>query len=58
MHGEHGKGNTAETIGIREIVDTNIFGTQDQMKSSMTAIHNENKNLYHCGKFYCQSEYF
>ncbi|BAF16935.1 switch 2 isoform X1 [Oryza sativa Japonica Group] len=52
MHGEHGKGNTAETIGIREIVDTNIFGTQDQMKSSMTAIHNENKNLYHCGIVY------
>uniref|UniRef100_A0A0E0KFK3 Helicase ATP-binding domain-containing protein n=1 Tax=Oryza punctata TaxID=4537 RepID=A0A0E0KFK3_ORYPU len=52
MHGEHGKGNAAETTGIREIVDTNIFGTQDQMKSSMTAIDNENKNLDHCGIVY------
>uniref|UniRef100_A0A0D9WMJ1 Helicase ATP-binding domain-containing protein n=1 Tax=Leersia perrieri TaxID=77586 RepID=A0A0D9WMJ1_9ORYZ len=52
MHGEQGKGNIAETTGIREIVDTNKFGTLDQTKSPVTAIDNENENLDHCGIVY------
>lgn len=56
MHGEHGKANTAEATGIREIVDTDLFGTQEKMKSSMAAIDTENQELVHFGKLYC--EYF
>lgn len=52
MHGEHGKGNTAEATGIREIVDTDLFGTQEKMKCSMAAIETENQELLHFGIVY------
>ena len=54
MHGEHEKGKTSEATGIREIVDTDLFGTQEKMKSSMEAIGDENQTLADCGKFFQQ----
>jgi hypothetical protein len=53
MHGEHEKDKTSEATGIREIVDTDLFGTQEKMKSPAAAIGDDNQTLADCGKF-CQ----
>lgn len=50
MHGEDEKAKTSEATGIREIVDTDLFGTQGQMKSSTVAIGDENQALADYGK--------
>uniref|UniRef100_A0A0A9DPP6 Helicase C-terminal domain-containing protein n=1 Tax=Arundo donax TaxID=35708 RepID=A0A0A9DPP6_ARUDO len=52
MHGEHGKSTTAEATGIREIVDTDIFGAQENKKSSMATTDTEDQNLVDCGIVY------
>uniref|UniRef100_A0ACD5W6U0 Uncharacterized protein n=1 Tax=Avena sativa TaxID=4498 RepID=A0ACD5W6U0_AVESA len=52
MHGEHEKDKTSEATGIREIVDTDLFGTQEKMKSPTAAIGDENQTLADCGIVY------
>ncbi|KAF7015151.1 unnamed protein product [Triticum aestivum] len=52
MHGEDEKAKTSEETGIREIVDTDLFGTQGQMKSSTAAIGDENQALADYGVVY------
>uniref|UniRef100_A0A0A9HH10 Uncharacterized protein n=1 Tax=Arundo donax TaxID=35708 RepID=A0A0A9HH10_ARUDO len=52
MHGEHGKSTTAEATGIREIVDTDIFGTQDNRKSSTATTDTDDQNLVDLGIVY------
>jgi len=44
MHGEHGKGSETEATGIREIVDTDLFGSQENIKSSTAATDTDNQN--------------
>ncbi|KAL6654718.1 hypothetical protein ACP70R_008183 [Stipagrostis hirtigluma subsp. patula] len=52
MHGEHGKSNKAEATGIREIVDTDLFGAQENRKSSTEIVDTENQNLVDLGVVY------
>ncbi|KQK14244.1 switch 2 isoform X2 [Brachypodium distachyon] len=52
MHAEHDKGQTSESTGIREIVDTDLFGTHEKMKPSVAAIDDENQTLARCGIVY------
>jgi len=52
MHGEHGKGSETEATGIREIVDTDLFGSQENRKSSTAATDTDNQNLVDLGMFF------
>jgi DNA excision repair protein ERCC-6-like 2 len=52
MHGEDGKSNTAEATGIREIVYTDLFGSHENAKSSMTTTDTDNQKLVDLGKLF------
>ncbi|TVU46435.1 hypothetical protein EJB05_05972 [Eragrostis curvula] len=52
MHGEDGKSNTAEATGIREIVDTDLFGLQDNGKPFMATKDTGSQKLVDLGIVY------
>ncbi|KAL6890122.1 hypothetical protein ACP4OV_008885 [Aristida adscensionis] len=52
MHGEHGKSNKAEATGIREIVDTDLFGSEEKRKPSTQSVGADNQNLVDFGIVY------
>ncbi|CAN6287701.1 unnamed protein product [Urochloa humidicola] len=52
MHGEHGKSSATEATGIREIVDTDLFGSQENRKSSTATTDSDNQKLVDCGIVY------
>lgn len=49
MHGEHGNGSATEATGIREIVDTDLFGSQENRKSSTATTDADNQKLVDFG---------
>ncbi|XP_066368083.1 switch 2-like isoform X1 [Miscanthus floridulus] len=52
MHGEHGKSSATEATGIREIVDTDLFGSQENRKSSTATTDTDNQKLVDFGIVY------
>lgn len=52
MHGEHGKSSATEATGIREIVDTDLFGSQENRKSSTATTHTDDQKLVDFGIVY------
>jgi DNA excision repair protein ERCC-6-like 2 len=52
MHGEHGNGSATEATGIREIVDTDLFGSQENRKSSTATTDADNQKLVDFGMLF------
>jgi len=52
MHGEHGKSSATEATGIREIVDTGLFGSQENRKSSTATTDTDNQKLVYFGMLF------
>ncbi|OEL14625.1 Switch 2 [Dichanthelium oligosanthes] len=52
MHGEHGKSSATEATGIREIVDTDLFGSEENRKSSTANTDTDNRKLVDLGIVY------
>nr|CAB3499135.1 unnamed protein product [Digitaria exilis] len=52
MHGEHSKSSAIEATGIREIVDTDLFGSQENRKSSTATTDTDNEKLVDLGVVY------
>ncbi|CAN6292907.1 unnamed protein product [Urochloa humidicola] len=52
MHGEHGKNSATEATGIREIVDTDLFGSQENKKSSTATTDSDNQKFDDFGIVY------
>lgn len=52
MHGEHGKNSATEATGIREIVDTDLFGSQENRKSSTAPTDTDNEKLVDIGTLF------
>lgn len=52
MHGEHSKSSAIEATGIREIVDTDLFGSQENRKSSTATTDTDNEKLVDFGTLF------
>lgn len=49
MHGEHCNSSATEATGIREIVDTDLFGSQENRKCATATTDSDNQKLVDFG---------